>query len=356
MERGIHDIHTLIEKYLDHTISEGERLQLSRWIRQGDAEEILKDKISDTLRDELMLSETPNDVEKAKAKQILEAILGEEKPFYNKRFATVFQYAASLLILIVAGLMLYFEKPTDNFYTQSAALSSVDVITRTNRGTQIQKISLPDGSIVSLEPGGEVQYPEKFGNEREVRLSGEAFFEITKDAAHPFLVYANEVTTKVLGTSFRVKANKEEKEIVVAVKTGKVSVSAKSNSYKFRDTSLDEITLTPNQQAIYDRSEHIVVKKIVEKPVVVLEQAAVKNNYVNEQVIQILEALSASYAVSIRYDAEALAECTLTSDVIESEGLFEQLDIICSALGGSYTLENDASIVIESNGCKNVKP
>jgi transmembrane sensor len=48
----------------------------------------------------------------------------------------------------------------------------------------------------------------------------------------------------------------------------------------------------------------------------------------------------------------ALSGCTLTSDAIQSEGLFDQLDIICSALGGSYKLENDASIVIEANGCR----
>ena len=91
-------------------------------------------------------------------------------------------------------------------------------------------MTLHDGSTVILEPGGEVRYNEKFLNTREVYLSGDAFFEVTKDASRPFLVYANEITTKVLGTSFRIKAKQGEKEIVVAVKTGKVSVMANSVS------------------------------------------------------------------------------------------------------------------------------
>jgi hypothetical protein len=356
MERGTHDIHNLIEKYLDHSISEDDRLELIRLVRLGYAEEFLKDKIGETFRDELLREEKPTKREISRAKEILEEILGDEKPSYNKSFASFVQYAASLLIVGIAGLMLYFQRPSDRVSVEPLAVASAGMMTTANNSQQIQKVELSDGSIVSLEPGGELRYPEKFGQTREVFLSGEAFFEITKDAAHPFLVYANEVTTKVLGTSFRVTANKEAQEIVVAVKTGKVSVSAKSSNSKFRDTSLDEVTLTPNQQAIYDRNEHVVVKKVVEKPVVVAEEAVIKNNYINEQVVQILEALSARYAVDIRYDAEALSECTLTSDVIDSEGLFDQLDIICSALGGSYRLENDASIMIESNGCKNVKP
>ena len=115
-----------------------------------------------------------------------------------------------------------------------------------------QKVTLQDGSIVTLEPGSEVRYTQKFMNHREIFLSGDAFFEVTKDPNHPFFVYANEITTKVLGTSFRVKAKQGEKEIVVAVKTGKVSVFAKSIDDVLNKNG-QEITLTPNQQVIYKR-------------------------------------------------------------------------------------------------------
>jgi hypothetical protein len=210
---------------------------------------------------------------------------------------------------------------------------------------------------VTLEPGGDLRYNEKFLTCREVFLSGDAFFEVIKDPANPFYVYTNEITTKVLGTSFRVKAKQGEKEIVVAVKTGTVSVFAKSID-DVLNNSVQEITLTPNQQVIYKRKEHVAVKKVVDEPQVIPGRPILKDNYVNEPVIAILKMLGESYGVEIRFDEASLSECTLTSDIIESEGLYEQLEIICNALGGTYNIENDASISIEANGCQsvNVKP
>jgi transmembrane sensor len=178
----------------------------------------------------------------------------------------------------------------------------------------------------------------------------EAFFEVSKDATRPFLVYTNEVTTKVLGTSFRVKAYHREKEIVVAVKTGKVSVLAQVAQPAFFKKNVQEITLTPNQQAVYTRSQNLV-KTIVEDPHVITQQPVLKNNYTNTSVVSILKALGESYGVEIYCDEEALAGCTLTSDITSEDGLYEQLEIVCNALNGQYKIEN-AKIIIEASGCK----
>jgi len=76
-----------------------------------------------------------------------------------------------------------------------------------------------------LAPKSKITYPENFENDRRlVILSGEATFDISKDPTKPFLVMANEVTTKVLGTRFNVKAFEEMKDVVVSVQEGKVSV------------------------------------------------------------------------------------------------------------------------------------
>ena len=141
-------------------------------------------------------------------------------------YRVVLLYAAAFIILIVAGLFAYpwqTSEPDRMVTERSVTPKLIKVV---NSGSTAQKVTLQDGSTVILEPGGELRYNETFLNAREVYLSGDAFFEVTKDASRPFLVYANEITTKVLGTSFRIKANQGEKEIVVAVKTGKVSVMA----------------------------------------------------------------------------------------------------------------------------------
>jgi hypothetical protein len=321
-------------------------------VKSGSIDEMLKDEIGETLLARMRSEEKRSPEEKALGEKIFGAVLSEVRPVRVKRFPAFLQYAATLTILLTAGIFLYFQTSKRTAQTQSLVAVAQPVVTVRNDGSESKRIALEDGSIVVLEPGSEVSYHKEFKNSRELFLSGEAFFEVTKDPAHPFLVYANEVTTRVLGTSFLIKANKQEKEIVVAVKTGKVSVFAKSNDNKFQHSSTKEITLTPNQQAIYKRQEHVVVKKVVEVPEVIVEQKAIKSNYVNEEVVVILKALSESYGVDIRYDEKVLEGCTLTSDIIESEGLYDQLDIVCGALGGTYILENDASIVIEANGCK----
>lgn len=342
----------LIRRYDQNTISEEERLELLQLIRSGQVDEVLKDKIGETFREEMLKDQMPDAKEKATSEQMFESILAYDRPASIRKFPAVAQYAASLLILGLIGLIIYFQNSKEVLKSEPLALTKDEFVSVKNNGADTKKLELLDGSFVWLQPGGEVRYANEFRDRREVFLSGEAFFEVTKDAAHPFLVYANEVTTRVLGTSFRIIANKAGKEVVVAVKTGKVSVFTKYSYDKSQTSGSEEITLTPNQQAIYKRSEHIVVKKIVEEPEVIVEHKSLKNSYINEQVLVILKALSESYGVEMRYDSAALSDCTLTSDAIESEGLFDQLDIICSALGGTYKLENDASIVINTNGCR----
>lgn len=344
-------IRRLVEQHLKNTITESDRQVLMKLVRSGEAEELLKDKIEETLIAEKQVNAAPTGHERDRFERIFETIIQKKRPVVQKTFPNVYRYAASLIVIGIAAALLYLPSGKDTPRPKPLAVAANESVTIKNNESNTKRIDLPDGSVVLLEPGSEVRYQSKFKEAREIFLSGEAFFDVTKDAAHPFLVFANEVTTKVLGTSFRVKANKGGKEIIVAVKTGKVSVFAKSVDGDLQNSGTREITLTPNQQAIYKRTEHVVLKKIVERPEVIIEQTALKSSYVNEQVVAILDALGKSYGVNIRYDAAALSGCTLTSDVIESEGLYDQLDIICSALGGSYTQEDDASLVIQANGC-----
>lgn len=365
----MNNLDDLIHRYLNNTASEEERATLMAMIRSGKFEYDIKDKISEDLRTEMLRSQTADLITQAKSEAIFKKILEQRIPEPEKMWIDrndsitiknrkswkfVWYTAASLLMIATIGVLVYtqrFQHQPEIAFVQQPDTSWVKIF---NEENQVKKITLQDGSIISLEPGSEMQYPKQFGGKREVCLSGEAFFEIAKDATHPFLVYTNEVTTKVLGTSFRIKAHRKSKEIIVAVTTGKVSVFAKAT-----DTNTDqvqEVTLTPNLQAVYDRMQQSVVKKIVERPNV-LKPPSTKNYYTNVKVVDLLNALSESYGVEIKYSEVMLANCTLTTDIMDEEGLYDQLDVICNALGAHYAMEG-ATIVIESNGCEksNVKP
>jgi len=89
------------------------------------------------------------------------------------------------------------------------------------RGT----IELPDGSRVTLNSGSEIQYPTRFSKGiREIKLIGEAFFEVSKDKKHPFIVNTGKMNAEVLGTTFNVSAYNDEMPVKVILATGCVSL------------------------------------------------------------------------------------------------------------------------------------
>lgn len=96
---------------------------------------------------------------------------------------------------------------------------------------QQRKLVLPDGTRVTLNAGSAISYPEEFEEDiRKVSLTGEAFFDVTRNEKAPFVIVTGDVVTKVLGTSFNIRAYPENKAVQVAVVNGKVKVNAKIGS------------------------------------------------------------------------------------------------------------------------------
>lgn len=280
----------------------------------------------------------------------VEKRIGETAP-RKLSYWPIAKVAASVAVLALSlFLVLTFVKPDQ---LKHYILSGDDqMISFINTGESVEKINLSDGSFVLVHPASEIQYPKVFsGDTREVSLSGEAFFQIAKDPKHPFLVYANEVTTRVLGTSFTIKAYKEQKEVVVAVKTGKVSVFSGAAAYKQAHEAKAEVILTPNQQVVYNREEGKVTRKLVEHPDILQANASRELIYTNAPVNEVFSALEEMYGVDIQYDEQALSGCTITTEMTD-EGLFERMDLICHVLSARYKVE-DTTIVLEAKGCSN---
>jgi transmembrane sensor len=136
---------------------------------------------------------------------------------------------------IAAAVLLFFGASYSAFYitqnTSSIATAYGESITTT----------LSDGSIVQLNGGSSLKYSAWWGDERKIELSGEAFFKVAKDKAHPFVVYANGTKTTALGTEFNVHAYPEDSVIQVSLVEGSVEVGG------FNQVD----TLAPNQQASF---------------------------------------------------------------------------------------------------------
>ena len=274
------------------------------------------------------------------------------------RFTPVrYGMAASLLVLLgLFGWYTFREIPSNRAVTHqelvaSAADSLPAVINTTNQPLQID---LPDRSTVLLYPNSRVRYDKRFqGTEREIYLSGRAFFNVVRNPSKPFYVYANGVVTKVLGTSFTVQAYEGAKQVKVMVRTGKVSVFApnqKRLAHPKEANSSASVVLMPNQQVVFSPTETRLVKSVVEQPAM-LSQSAQKQAFTFKRtpIAEVFATLSQSYGIAIIFDEALMRNCYLTAS-LSDEPLFEKLDLICRTINARYA-QSDGFIIISSTGC-----
>jgi transmembrane sensor len=271
------------------------------------------------------------------------------------------QFAASVAFIVLLGWAVYSamikrEKKPELSQQDSIIEHSDSFVEKVNSTPQTIRLALADGSKISLAPKGRIRYPERFdGERREVFLEGEAFFDIAKDPEHPFLVYANGLVTKVLGTSFRIKAYGDSREVTVEVKTGKVSVFAQSDPHlkeKVADKQLQGVVLTPNQKIIYARNEVKMVKTLVEKPEIVVSKAEIPQfEFEDTPASDVFNTIARAYGIDILYDEALLKDCPLTAR-LDNQTLHDKLNIICKAVESSYEIV-DGQVIIHSKGCRN---
>ncbi|WP_348068220.1 FecR family protein [Dyadobacter sp.] len=224
--------------------------------------------------------------------------------------------------------------------------------TRENKNARPLLVNFPDGSSVLLSKGSSVRFETKMNNtSRRVFLEGEGFFEVAKNASWPFFVYTNGLTTKVLGTSFRVRAFAGEAEILVVVKTGKVIVTPGPES----ETGESEkgVTLLPLQEIRLNKAQEAFVEKQIETAPEVRSAKTLDAmpvlDFRNTPVAEVFNRLEKAYGVPIAYDIEKMRNCTLTATLTD-EPFLDKLRLVC--LGTESTFEmTDNQVTIHSKGC-----
>lgn len=171
-------------------------------------------------------------------RKIWHKIESRRHPVPEKKFVIGFRQAiaacVTVLLVSAAGYFLYQHKnDLSRFFSRQ---SSTTYTMYTGFG-EIKEIRLPDGTLVWLNDRTDLRYTSDFGKKtREVRLEGEAYFEVERDPVHPFLVQTDQATVRVLGTHFNVKSYPGGKK-EIGVSKGVVSVhinegKAGSKSYK----------------------------------------------------------------------------------------------------------------------------
>lgn len=261
-------------------------------------------------------------------------------------------WRVAAVLMLAAFLGWYFY--ADHIQNKSVARTEMSMVTKTNHSAQEMTVLLEDGSVITLLKGGRLSFPKKFeGNTRQVYLEGAAFFDVAKNPGKPFLVYANGTVTKVLGTSFLVKAAEKESTVSVLVRTGKVSVYAEKAFVDLSDKRNTEeagVVLTPNQQAVFHRKDNRLEKGIVENPDMLFPSSMNQELIFDDKpVADVLDILSEMYGINIVFDKKTLNGCPI-STIFKEETLKQRMNAICHAIGASYVVV-DGQIVIHSKGC-----
>ncbi len=264
----------------------------------------------------------------------------------------LYMVAASVILLMTMVWWRYdhVRKEPVSMYRQLIEEAEIPLQEVINTSREPMQVRLSDGSKVTLEQNSRLSYAKDFtGAEREVFLSGGAFFDVTKNPRKPFVVYANELVTKVLGTSFTIRAFEGDQRVIVSVKTGKVSVFTNKNRTPV-NSAIRGVTLVPNQQAIFSRTKETLSRSLVEQPqIVITKEELMQFTFTNAPVASIFEALKKAYGVEIRYDGDLLSGCRLTTS-LTNETLYERLDVICEAIDATYKVVED-QVVISGQGC-----
>lgn len=161
---------------------------------------------------------------------------------------TIYKYAAAVLVV---GLISFFSYRQGESNLQNA-LTQVEVEAPLGAQTRLR---LPDGTLVVLNAGSRLVYPQDFGvDNREVELSGEGYFEVERNEKLPFHVQTPSLSVRVLGTKFNFRDYPNDEEAVVSLLEGKVALDNRLRAEA-------EMILLPNEQVTLDKAEGCMKKE-----------------------------------------------------------------------------------------------
>nr|WP_295873737.1 FecR family protein [uncultured Chitinophaga sp.] len=326
----------LANKWLEGTITPDEKALLEQWYQQGQEEQV-------NIPASFVSGEAAHHARMLAGIRKKIAAAGEMEVVDNKRFLRRWKAAAAVLILVSAGAGLLFVNPFSHkpavtsssapvasavvpgsskavltlangatvmldsagsqviqqgnttvqqtggqlTYTAAGATSAVHTNTlRTPRGGQF-RITLPDGTNAWLNAASSITFPTAFNGEaRQVTVSGEVYFEVTGNAAQPFIVKAGAVDITVLGTRFNVMAYEDEPAIRSTLLKGSIRVTAKGNS----------LLLRPGEQAdLAGNGERFTISRPDPEQVIAWKDGVFK--FKDENIVTIMQQMARWYDI-----------------------------------------------------------
>jgi len=253
--------------------------------------------------------------------------------------------AASVVVLLSAGAILYTQRPTPDKTSvvkgQSSVMPVFSQTTENPAGSGQKEVALADGSRVWLNSASTLKYPAAFtGSERVVELSGEAFFEVSQNAGKPFKVLIRDAEVKVLGTHFDIMAYENEPVSKTTLIDGAVQV----------ESDAKQLALKPGEQAIVhfpavgSGEPQIEVKQVDADATLSWRKGYIDLNDADLQTA--MRALKRYYNVDIQYAQGVPETHRITVGLTLQDGLQHNLEILEGFFEGFHFKSNGKIVTV----------
>lgn len=238
--------------------------------------------------------------------------------------------AAAVILIMGLTIISYLVLTTDSDVIRLAASTSVN---------QEFGIVLPDGSEVDLNAHSKIEYKQDGSGLRTVKLTGEAWFNVSSDPARPFIVKAGNGMIRVTGTSFSVRTDPDKDRIEVYVGSGSVQF----HSVRKDDEVLD---LDPGTMGVLEQNR-LAAERTVD--INYLSWKTRKLTFRQTSLGEVADILDRTYGKNIRFDNEILEDCRFT-------GTFDQqpVDSVMKVIQIAFNLDMEQeknTYIFSGNGC-----
>lgn len=331
MKDEVNDIKAIMTKHFAGEASPAEEKILAAWLNQSDeneAEYKKSKKLFDAATRHYKKSIVP-DIDVESEWKIFQDKVAENKPVVKLSPAfSVMRIAATVLLLLASAAVIYYYANKSKAITFETAAN-------------LKNVELPDGSTVILNRFSKLEYASDFGDDnRNIKLQGEAFFDVTKNTALPFIISARNTSIEVVGTSFNVLAYDSVAEVEVIVKTGVV---------RFTVPALNKtVELMPGEKGVFTAAKSDLNETLNED---VNFQAwnTHKLSFTETHLSEVVEAINKTYNANIVLTGPVSDSCLLTVS-FDNQSLDAVLNVLESTLNLTYERVGNR-IEIISAGC-----
>jgi ferric-dicitrate binding protein FerR (iron transport regulator) len=229
------------------------------------------------------------------------------------RLAPFLKYAALIALVLSLPFVVYKVAFSPNDPNREAFTTVVS-------GKDSRLLELPDGTKVWLNACSSLSYNTGLPSERVVKLSGEAYFEVIKEAHRPFIVSTGLLDIKVLGTKFNLRAFEDDGQVQATLYEGSISANTASQSFG------QDVLLRPGEQLTYGKDKTVVIALVKGTDDIKWREGIF---HFNKQKLQnIAHSLERRFDIKINIADDALAQEEFTCEFSQSETITDILDVL----------------------------